>query len=364
MQALHEVEDPRKPSNGTLHDLREILVIAICAVLSDNDLIEDIVAWAQAKHDWLSRFLTLKNGIPSEDTFLRVLRLIAPKQFESVFRRWISGVLPAVDGTLAIDGKTVRGSGSGGMQAIHMVSAFATASGLVLGQEKVSEKSNEITAIPQLLEDLYIKGLLVSVDAMGCQREIAHKILSKEADYLLAVKGNQPALQQAVESAVIDHGELLPVCETLQKGHGRMVVQRARVIKARGLIDEKLWPGCQTIGVIDSLRIVADKDPQWERRCYISSRDLTADALAQAVRAHWGVENRLHWMLDVNFSEDASTIRKDHAPQNLSLLKKMALNLTRPVAMGRKGKASMRLKRKIAAWNDEDRARLLGLTDL
>jgi predicted transposase YbfD/YdcC len=371
MQALEQIEDPRRPSNGTLHDLREILVIAICAVLSDAESFEDIAAWGQAKLAWLRRFLTLKNGIPSEDTFLRVFRLIDPKQFEAAFRTWTAGLLPALEraesekegpDTIAIDGKTVRGSGRGGCQAIHMVSAFATRHGLVLGQEKVDAKSNEITAIPLLLESLYLKGLLVSIDAMGCQREIVQHILKKEGDYLLAVKGNQPSLERAVESAVIEQGERAEPHRTVMTAHGRDVVQQARVIPAVDWVDTSLWPGCKTIGVIDSMRKVGDKPAEWERRYYISSRELSAEELAQAVRSHWGIENQLHWMLDVGFGEDASMVRKDHAPQNLSLLRKIVLNLVRGVPMGKNGKMSMRLKRKAAAWEDDARAMLLGLT--
>lgn len=362
MQAIEQIEDPRRPSNGTLHDLREILVIAICAVLSDVDTFEEIVAWAHCKQDWLSRFLKLKNGIPSEDTFLRIFRLIDPKQFEAAFRSWTAGILPALDeGTIAIDGKTLRGSGSGGEQAIHMVSAFATQLGLVLGQEKVDSKSNEITAIPTLLESLYIQGLLVSIDAMGCQRDIAAQICQQGGDYLLAVKGNQPSLQQAVQAAVVSCGDKFASHQTVDTSHGRQVVQLARVIPAADWIDVGAWPGCKTVGVIDSRRQVGNKPTQWERRYYISSRELTAEGLAQAVRAHWGIENRLHWVMDVGFGEDACMVRKDNAPQNLSLLRKIVLNLVRPVPMGRNGKMSMRMKRKSAAWDDDTRAMLLGL---
>ncbi len=365
MQALEHIDDPRQPSNGTLHDFREILVIAICAVLCDNDTFEEMVAWARYKQDWLRRFLSLKNGIPSEDTFLRIFRLMDPKQFESAFRTWAGGILPALDNEqLAIDGKTVRGSSRGGRQAVHMVSAFATQAGLVLGQEKVHEKSNEITAIPALLESLKLKGLLVSFDAMGCQRDIARQIHQQGGDYLLAVKGNQPALLSAVEAAFIDAGDAPNAHGTAERSHGREVVQLARVLPVAERVDAEAWPGCQTLGVIDSLRQIGDQQGQWERRYYISSRLLSAEELAQAARAHWGIENRLHWMLDVNFAEDASSVCKDYAPENLSLLKKIVLNLVRPVPMGKNGKMSMRIKRKAAAWDDDVRAQFLGLAPL
>ena len=167
MEKLSELEDPRQPSNGTRHDFREILVIAVCAMLSDADSFEDIALWGRLKADWLRRFLVLQNGIPSQDTFLRVFRVLDPKQFEAVFRRWVGGIVGALDGMVAVDGKTLRRSADGNAPPVHMVSAFSTELGLVLGQEKVAGKSNEIIAIPELLEALYIKGLLVSMDALG-----------------------------------------------------------------------------------------------------------------------------------------------------------------------------------------------------
>ena len=371
MSCLDEIDDPRKPSNGTLHDFREILVILIAAVLSDCDTVEDIAFWARSKEAWLRRFLMLKNGIPSEETFLRILRALDPKQFEVMFRRWVGGVVGALNdaaelkGTIAIDGKTVRGSGTGGESAIHMVSAFATELGLVLGQEKVDAKSNEITAIPALLEALAIKGLLVTIDAMGCQKSIAQQIVAKKGDYLLMVKGNQPKLLEAIETAFIDQHGVASVDRSAlaERSHGRTVGQIASVLSAKGIVDPADWPKCVTIGRIDSMRVVADKASDLERRYYISSRALTAEQLATAVRAHWGVENRLHWVLDVSFSEDASTVAKDNAPQNLSLLRKIALNIIRADKTDTR-KGSLRIKRKGAAWDDGVRERMLGIRSI
>lgn len=365
MVCLNEIDDPRKPSNGTLHDFQEILVIAIAAMLSDSDTVEDIAYWARKKEVWLRQFLVLKNGVPSEDTFLRIFRVLDPKQFEVVFRRWVAGVVGALSGTIAVDGKTVRGSGSGGETAIHMVSAFATELGVVLGQEKVADKSNEITAIPELLEALYIKGFLVSIDAMGCQKSIARQITAKGGDYLLMVKGNQPSLLEAIETTFIDHHEAEGIerQSQVEQSHGRIGGQIASVLPAKGVVDMVDWPKCKTIGRIDSLRKVGAKVSDLERRYYISSRELSAEQLAAAVRAHWGIENRLHWILDVSFGEDGSTIRKDNAPQNLSLLKKIVLNLIR-LDTTDNTKASLRLKRKGAAWDDDVRMNMLGLTPL
>ena len=337
--------------------------MTIAAVLSDCDTMEDVVEWSRMHESWLRRFMVLKHGIPSEDTFLRIFRLLDPKGFEACFRRWVGQVVTQLNGTIAVDGKTVRGSGTGGEQAIQMVSAFATELGLVLGQEKVASKSNEITAIPELLDALYLKGFLVSIDAMGCQKAIARQIVGKKADYLLAVKGNQPGLLQAIQDAFIDQQQAVMHIADLDTGHGRIVAQRCSILPAAGIVPEADWPGCAVIARIDSLRQVKGKTSELEQRYYISSRNLAPSALAEAVRSHWAIENQLHWVLDVTMREDASTIRKDNAPENLSLLKKIALNILRTNTSGRK-KSSLRLRRKRAAWNDDLRAQLLGLNPL
>ena len=360
MESLSELEDPRAPSNATRHDFREILVIAVCAMLSDADSFDDIALWGRLKSDWLGRFLALPGGIPSQDTFLRVFRALDPACFEAVFRCWVGGITGTLRGTVAIDGKTLRGSSDGDGPPVHMVSAFATDLGLVLGQEKVAGKSNEITAIPELLDTLYIKGLLVSIDAMGCQREIAAKIVEKGGDYLLAVKGNQPTLHQLVRDAMADVQMRHPAHERTDTTHGRVTLQLSWVASAAGVVDTALWPGCTHIGRVVSQRIVGKKVCELEERYYISSRDLSAQELAQSVRSHWGIENRLHWMLDVCFGEDASMVRKDNAPQNLSLLKKIVLNLIRTDTTDAV-KSSLRQKRKRAAWDDDIRMNMLGI---
>jgi predicted transposase YbfD/YdcC len=363
MAGLNELEDPRKASNGTRHDFREMLVIAVCAMLSDADSFEDIALWGRLKADWLRRFLVLRNGIPSQDTFLRVFRALDPKSFEAVFRRWVGGIVGALEGVVAVDGKTLCGSADGDAPPVHMVSAFSTELGLVLGQEKVAGKSNEITAIPALLDALYVKGWLVSIDAMGCQREIAARIIDKGGDYLLAVKGNQPTLQQQVQDLICDVQARNAGHEHVERSHGRTVLQLSWTAPSRELIDPALWPNCQTVGCVFSQRIVGDKAAELEERYYISSRELSAEELARTVRAHWGIENRLHWMLDVCFGEDACMVRKDNAPQNLSLLKKMVLNLIRADTTDT-AKISLRLKRKRAAWDDDIRMKMLGIQAL
>ena len=238
------------------------------------------------------------------------------------FRRWVAEVVGSLAGGIAVDGKNLRGSGSGGESAIHMVSAFATEPGVVLGQEKVAAKSNEITAIPELLQALQIKGLLVTLDAMGCPRNIARQITDQGGDYLLAVKGNRAALLEGIQTDLMDQcqSEAVDRQRQVHQSRGRVVGQIASVLPAKGTADRADWPACKTIGLVDALRKVGDEESNFERRYYISARELTAEQLAVAVRGYWAVENRLHWVLEVSFGEDAGTVHKANAPQNLSLL--------------------------------------------
>lgn len=235
MDVLTGLKDPRKPSNGTRHDFLEILVMTIAAVLSDCDTMEDVVEWSRAHEGWLRRFMVLKHGIASEDTFLRIFQQLDPKGFESCFRRWVSQTVTSLSGTIAVDGKRVGGSGTGGEQAIHMVSAFANEFSLVLGQEKVASKSNEITAIPELLEALYLKDFLVSIDAMGYQKAIARLIIDKKADYLLAVKGSQPGLLQAIQDAFADQKEAVCSLPTSRPVTAGLRCNAVRSCRRRGL---------------------------------------------------------------------------------------------------------------------------------
>jgi predicted transposase YbfD/YdcC len=249
-----------------------------------------------------------------------------------------------------------------------MVSAFATECGLVLGQEKVSDKSNEISAIPELLDSLLIRGYLVTIDAMGCQSQIAAKILAQKADYLLAVKGNQPSLQVTLQERFgLAQREALQqaghYARFSEESHGRFVWQEFWVAANAGEVDVEHWPGCKMLGMVESLRMVGDKASAPERRYYIASRAMPAIDFAKAVRAHWGIENGVHWMLDVNFQEDAATVRKDYAADNLSRLKRIVLNLlkTETATQAKFGKISMRMKRKLAAWEDGYREAMLGI---
>ena len=271
---LGEVADPRKPSNGTLHDFLEILVIAISAVLSDCDTIEDMAEWGRTKEAWRREFLVLRNGVPSEKTFLRIFQALDPKQFEAASRRWVG----ALRGVVAVDGKTVRGSGSGGESAIHMVSAFTTELGVVLGQEKIARQSNEITAIPELLKALSINGWLVSIDAMGCQKSFARQITDQGGDDRLAVKDNQPSLLKAIKTEFIDsyQSDAVDRNRQLLASHGRLIGQIASVLPASGVVNLADWLPCKAIGLVDSLRMVGDQESDLEQRYDISSRVLVS----------------------------------------------------------------------------------------
>lgn len=365
---LEEIDDPRRAGYALRHDLVEILVIAIAGIASGAENFEDVFDWATTKEAWLRRFLVLKHGIPSADTLNRVFRLLDPGQFEAAYQGWVGGIVGAVEGLVAIDGKTVRGSADGLRGGIHLVSAYATRHGLSLGQVKVADKTNEITAIPCLLSVLDIEGCLVSIDAMGCQKEIARQIvIDNKADYLLAVKGNQPSLHLAVASAFAPaQTDALQAAgqgqSAIDLGHGRLVHRQCWVADNDGRVDVAEWPGCRTLGLVKTTRIEDGKMGDTEYRHYISSRSLTVTELAEAVRGHWGVENGLHWHLDVTFGEDARTVKKDHGPENVSLINKIVLALLKlapPPKSNRK--ISLRRRRLMAAWDDHVRMELLGM---
>ncbi len=361
---LGEVADPRT-GPAKRHDLVEILVVAICGILSGAESWTEIELWGQLKLAWLRRYLRLENGIASHDTFGRVFRLLDSRQFEAAFRGWVKGVIGAVRGGIAVDGKTVRGSHDGERRAIHMVSVWATRLGLALGQEKVAEKSNEIDAVPELLQALALKGCLVSIDAMGCQREIARCIRQMGADYLLAVKGNQESLEQSLVE-YFDAGRLERLSassghlETVEKDHGR--IERRRYWLAEnvfGLVDASRWQDCRQVGVVESVRDTGHGKPSVERRYFITSASCNVAEFAAAVRDHWQIENKLHWSLDVIFREDACRVRKDHAAHNFAILRRFGLNLLRLDTSS--PKLSLLRRRRRAAWDDDYLARILNL---
>jgi predicted transposase YbfD/YdcC len=269
MELLSDWATRAKPRNGTRHDFLELLVVTISAGLWDCATIEDVAAWSRPQTAWLRQFIVLKNGIPSKDAFLLFIHLLDPIKFERSFRQWVSSLIPNLSGTIAVDGKTIWCSGCGGETAVHMVSAFATRRSLVLGQEKVSAKSVEITAFPELHDALYVKCFLVSIYAMGCKRAIAEKIIAKGTDYLLVVKGNQPNLHQAIQDAFIDRKNQFIHTVQIEQGHGRLVTRRCSVPPATGIVPESDWQRCPVIARIDSVCQVKDKPFSLEQSFYM-----------------------------------------------------------------------------------------------
>lgn len=337
LEHFASVPDPRIERHRW-HKLSDILVIAVCAVLSGAESYPAIEDFGSEREGWLSQFLELPAGIPSHDTFNRVLRLLDPVELQSCFLRWMQAVAEVTDGeVVAIDGKALRRSFGKGTakRAIHMVSAWATANGVVLGQRKVDTKSNEITAIPALLALLALKGCIVTIDAMGCQRAIAQKIVEQGADYVLALKGNQPTLEQAVKHFFLTgpeaeaHWSQSDYHEHTEHGHGRVETRRAWISAD---LDAELraaaWPGLQSIGLVEATRTVGEKTAV-EQRFYLSSLPPQAGEFAQAVRKHWGIENQLQWTLDVTFREDQSRLRTGYGAENFAVLRHIALNLLR-----------------------------------
>jgi len=359
------ITDPRQAAKVE-HDLVELLVVAVNGVLVGADTFVEIELWAKERLDWLRGYLRLENGIPSHDTFGRLFGLIDPDEFEAAFRRWVGEILPALgpDTVVAIDGKTSRRSGKVDATPLHLVSAFAAGVGLVLGQRATTEKSNEKTAIPELLATLALEGCIVTIDAMGTQASIAQAIWDRGADYILAVKDNQPTLADSMRDFYVRF-KAVPqptphtVVETIEKDHGRIETRRCFAFDQLDcLAKPEQWPDLKSFAVIESERCINGKT-SFEQRFYISSLPADAGRLANAIRAHWAVENSLHWCMDVTFADDQMRARSGHAAHNLAVLKHITLNLIRLDPIKRKG--GIKARRLIAATSDLYRAQLLGL---
>lgn len=359
------IDDPRQ-TGKVEHDLVELLVVAVNAVLVGADTFVEIELWAREKLDWLRGYLRLANGIPSHDTFGRIFGMIDAEQFEAAFRSWVKSVLPVLGAEIvAIDGKTSRRSGGVDATALHLVSAFAAGAGVVLGQRATAEKSNEITAIPELLSTLALEGCTVTIDAMGTQTAIAAAIQHRGADYVLAVKDNQPRPAESIKdfwrsfrahpAAHTPHS----FAETVEKDHGRLETRRCWVFDQLECLDNPAqWKGLRCFAVLESERSIGGKTT-CEQRLYLSSLAPDAHRIAYAVRAHWSVENRLHWTMDVTFNDDQMRARTQSAAHNLAVLKHITLNLIRLDPIKRKG--GIKARRLIAATSDLYRAELLGL---
>ena len=348
-----QMDDPRSNINK-LHNLEDILLIGIISVICGAETWKQMVEFASSKEEFLKKFLELPNGIPSEDTINRVFSSINSSQFESCFMNWVNSISEICKGqVIAIDGKTLRGAKSKGKKSpVHMVSAWANQNNLVLGQVRVNEKSNEITAIPELLNTLQIEGAIITIDAMGTQTDIADKIIDNGADYILAVKENQSQLLKDIQ----DEFKFSKNIETdidIDFGHGRIETRKCSVISDFEFIEnvDNKWSNLNRIIRIKSTREFKNSDKKIEKatKYYISNLEDRAINFQQNIRNHWGVENKLHWTLDVAFSEDASRKRNKNAAQNYSILLKIALNLLKNEKTEKQGIAGKRLK---AGWNE------------
>jgi predicted transposase YbfD/YdcC len=352
-----ELQDPRVDRTKR-HELVDIIVIAILAVVSGSDGWDDIVDFAEVRESWLRTFLELSNGIPCADTFRRVFGALDPLEFGRCFAQLVAELSGHVEGKLVcIDGKTMRRTFARerGQGPLHIVSAWVAESGVTLGQVAVDAKSNEIVAIPELLAMLEIQGATVTIDAAGCQRKIAQAIVEKGANYLLSLKDNQPLLHQEVASYFDDalgSGVELPYHENVDKGHGRLEVRRVWTSTDIGWMSvRKRWKGLQSLVMVERERQVGEKTSK-ERAYFLSSQPFDrAERAAYLVRGHWGIENGLHWVLDMVFDEDHSRIRQRRAAQNFALLRKLALSLLKNEPTD--GKKSVARKRKRAGWDHE-----------
>lgn len=348
------LSDPRQ-SWKVVYPLPEILLIVLCGTMAGAEDFSEIERWAARKIDFLRRLLPYERGVPSHDTLNDVMNALPPPLFAECFTAWVEGLCDDDPDIIAIDGKTSRRARRGDAHPLHVVSAWAARQRLVLGQEAVAAKSNEIVAIPLLLERLELTGALVTIDAIGCQRDIAAKIRAKGADYLLALKDNWPTLAEEVrlffdrepQAAFDTH-------ETTDGDHGRIEIRRHRVAtdvswlaSDRRFPGEPRFPDLAMIGMVENI-VERDGRASTARRYYLSSAILDAPTFARAVRAHWGVENRLHWVLDVVFHDDLARLRTGHGPQNMAIVKHMALNLLNKTART----DSLKTRRKRAGWDD------------
>jgi predicted transposase YbfD/YdcC len=371
VECFEGLPDPRIDRTRP-HKFIDILVIGLCSTLVGGENFSDMERFGRLREDWLKGFLELPEGIPSHDTFNRVFSALDPHAFMDCFGQWVQGICPNLsDEIVAIDGKALRRALNEGETIPYIVSAWASKNGLVLGQVKVDEKSNEITAVPELLHALKLKGAIVTLDAMGCQKDIAADIIGQDADYVLALKGNHATVHEEVKAFFDD--AVLPCAthcadsadakqmdfhQTIDKGHGRIETRRYwQSTDIAWFQDKQLWKDLKSFGMVESIRKKKGKSTI-ERRYYLSSLPLDARRFGQAVRGHWGVENNLHWSLDVTFREDDNRARTKNAAQNLATLRRIALNL---VKKDRALKDSLRGKRFAAALDPDFLLHLLGI---
>lgn len=361
-----ELKDPRI-DRKKLHKLIDIITITLCAVIAGAETWSDIELFGQCKYDWFKSFLELPNGIPSHDTFNRVFTLLDPQQLEKCFEDWVKSIKKLLsEEQIAIDGKTLRHSydHNSEQKAIVIVSAWARQSGLVLAQRKVSKKSTEITAVPELLKVLELSGAIVTLDAMGCQTKIVNQIVNQKADYIITLKKNQGGLYKRVDELfelALSQSKIdldLSNYSVFESGHGRTEKRYYHVLNnISKIVDAKQkWSNLNSVVRVEYLRQLKNGKSKLESRYFITSLSIEAEKLADYIRGHWAIENQLHWVLDVDFNEDDSRIRKDHAPENLAVVRHIALNILK---QDKSSKCSLKGKRSKAGWDDDYLLQLL-----
>ena len=357
-QSLSKVNDTRR-EHQKFHSLFDILVISICAVICGAEHWTEIEEFGEAKQEWFAGFLELENGIPSHDTFRRVFILMDNIELKQLFVEWISSAVSLSKGSLvSIDGKNLCGSKESvkGKKALNVVSAWASEASVVLGQVKCQEKSNEITAIPELLKILDLEGCVVTIDAIGCQKEIVKEIVAKEADYVISLKGNQGTLHREVKD-YLDWAERIKFkditfdyFQTLEKNHGRIEERRCWVTEEIGWLEQKgEWKNLKSVVMVEAIREVVGEAKTVERRYFISSLGAKATEALRCVRGHWAIENELHWCLDIGFREDDCRIREAKSAENLATIRHIGLNLLK---QEKSCKLGIKSKRKKAGWNE------------
>lgn len=348
--SLKKMKDPRRTDRGNIrHKLEDIIIIGLCTLICNGSDFADMEEFGKERQEWLSQFLELPNGIPDSDTFRRVFERMNPEALSECLYDWLS--CSREEGmVVAIDGKTICGSSNESHRAYHVVSAFAAENQLTLGEITIDEKSNEITAVPELLDSLNISGSIVTGDAMSCQKKIVKKICEGDADYVIALKENQPGLFENVTLYFEHFSDEMPAFVTKDKDHGRIEIREYRLLKDLSWLPEAAhWAGLRSVGMVTS-RVTKNGKTSIESRYYISSLDCL-DRFSYAVRKHWAIENQLHWCLDVIFDEDSSRARKDNSPLNLNVLRKTALGLCRNADMGKR--VSLQKKRFRASLNPD-----------
>jgi predicted transposase YbfD/YdcC len=357
-ESLQKIADPRR-EHQKFHSLFDVLVISICATICGAEHWTEMAEFGEAKHDWFASFLELENGIPSHDTFRRVFILLDNTELKELFIEWVSAVVSLGKGVLVnLDGKNLCGSKEPvkGKKALNIVSAWVSEQAVVLGQVKCEEKSNEITAIPELLKILDIEGCVITIDAIGCQTKIVEEIIGKGADYVISLKGNQGNLHREIKE-YLDWAERIgfkeikyDYSETLEKGHGRIEERRCWVTEEIGWLEEKEdWKNLKSVVMVEAIREVIGGKKTVERRYFISSLEANAKQTLKAVRGHWAIENQLHWCLDIGFREDDCRIREAKSAENLATLRHIGLNLLKQETSCKLG---IKSKRKKAGWDN------------